>query len=323
MTRARLSIALDRYDRHMPFFLGQVGVTESLELVPLEVGMFPPRRHGVDRHGRMLRDQEFDVAEVSLSSYIIALSRGAPFTAVPIFPRRLFSQTHIFVAERSGLEHPRDLLCKPVAALGFQVTMSVVAKGDLRRDYGIDWRDLKWLTLWKEEIATPGLPITQLPPGTDPARLLLDGTAAALIHPHPPHEALSGRDGIRRLFLDTPSECERHFGRHGYLPIMHLLAIKTEVARRYPELPVQLMQMWNQAKAIAADYYHDPGFGLPALSRLTYERQQAVLGADVWTSGLAANRLNLTHFLDDMLDQGLISRPVSPEELFHSSVLAT
>jgi 4,5-dihydroxyphthalate decarboxylase len=56
---------------------------------------------------------------------------------------------------------------------------------------------------------------------------------------------------------------------------------------------------------------------------LTYERQQAVLGEDVWTSGLAANRLNLTHFLDDMLDQGLISRPVSPEELFHSSVLAT
>lgn len=323
MTRARVTIALERYDRHMPFFLGQVGQTDRIELVPFEVGMFPPRRHGVDRHGRMLRDQEFDVAEVSLSSYIIARSRGAPFTGVPIFPRRLFSQTHIFVAENSGFEHPRDLVGKKVAALAFQVTMSVLAKGDLRRDYAVDWRELKWLTLWREEIAAPGLPITQLPENTDPARLLLEGEAAALIHPHPPHEALSGRHGIRRLFVDTQGECERHFLRHGYLPIMHLLVVKDATVRREPELPVTLMQMWSEAKAIADDYYHDPGFGLPAFTRLTYERQKARLGEDVWTSGVRLNRVNLERFIYDMVDQGLIPRPLPLEELFHPSVLLT
>jgi 4,5-dihydroxyphthalate decarboxylase len=307
----------------MPFFLGQVGVTDRIELVPFEVGMFPPRRHGVDRHGRMLRDQEFDVAEVSLSSYIIARSRGAPFTGVPIFPRRLFSQTHIFVAEHSAFEHPRDLLGKKVAALGFQVTMCVLAKGDLRRDYAVDWRELKWLTLWPEEIAAPNLPITQLPANTDPARLLLEGEAAALIHPHPPHEALSGRHGIRRLFMDTQDECERHFQRHGYLPIMHLLAVKDATVQREPELPVTLMQMWNEAKAIADDYYHDPGFGLPAFTRLAYERQKARLGEDVWTSGMRLNRANLERFIEDMVDQGLISRPLPLEELFHPSVSLT
>jgi 4,5-dihydroxyphthalate decarboxylase len=323
MTKARLSIALDRYDRHMPFFVGQVGNTDGFELMPLEVGMFPPRRHGVDRHGRMLRDREFDIAEVSLSSYIIARSQGAPFTAVPVFPRRLFSQTHIFVAERSALRHPRDLLGKPVVAVAFQVTMSVLAKGDLRRHYGLDWRDLKWLTLWKEEISLPGLPITQLPPGADPVRLLLEGQAAALIHPHPPHEALSGRDGIRRLFIDTQAECEGHFRRCGYLPIMHLLVIKEDVARRHPALPTQLIEMWNQAKAIADDYYHDPGFGLSAFSRLTYEHQKNKLGEDLWTSGLNANRANLTHFMEDMVDQGLIPHALPIEELFHPTVRST
>jgi 4,5-dihydroxyphthalate decarboxylase len=323
MTKARVTIAFERYDRHMPFFLGQVGTTECIELVPLEVGMFPPRRHGVDRHGRMLRDQEFDVAEVSLSSYIIARSRGAPFTGVPIFPRRLFSQTHVFVAESSGLEHPRDLIGKSVVALAFQVTMSVLAKADLRRDYGVDWRDLHWLTLWKEEVAIPGLPVTQLPPDSDPARLLLEGKAVALIHPHPPREALSQRHGIRRLFVDTQAECERYFGRHGHLPIMHLLAVKDSVVRREPELPALLMQMWNEAKALAEDYYHDPAFGLPVFSRLTYERQKAVLGEDPWTSGLSANRVNLTRFIEDMVEQRLIPRAPALEELFHPSVMAT
>ncbi len=323
MTRVPVTIALERYDRHMPFFLGQVGRTERLELVPLEVGMFPPRRHGVDRHGRMLRDQEFDVAEVSLSSYIIARSHGAPFTAVPIFPRRLFSQTHLFVAESSGLEHPRDLVGMPVVTLAFQVTMSVLAKGDLRRDYGVDWRNLRWLTLWKEEIATPGLPVTQLPPGTDPARLLLEGQAAALIHPHPPHEALSRQHGIRRLFVDTQAECERYFGRHGYLPIMHLLAVKNSTVRREPELPVLLMRMWDDAKSLAEDYYDDPGFGLPVFSRLNYERQKAVLGEDPWTGGVRVNRIYLTRFVDDMVDQGLIPHAMALEELFHPTVLAT
>jgi len=323
MTRIPVTIALERYDRHMPFFLGQVGITDQVELVPFEVGMFPPRRHGVDRHGRMLRDEEFDVAEVSLSSYIMARSRGALFTAVPVFPRRLFSQPHWFVTESSGLRHPRELIGKPVVAVAFQVTMSVLAKGDLRREYGVDWRDLKWLTLWKEEIAASGLPVTQLPPDTDPAKLLLDGTAAALVHPHPPHEALSGEHGIRRLFVDTQQECERYFARHGYLPIMHLLAIKDRVAQRLPQLPALLMQMWQEAKTLTEDYYHDPGFGLPVFSRLAYERQQALLGENLWSSGLTLNRLNLTRFIEDMVDQQLIPRALALEELFHHSVLDT
>ena len=68
----RITLALDRYDRHVPFFLGQLSVPPDIDLVPLEVGMVPPRRHGIDRHARMLRKHEFDAAEVSLASYIVA-----------------------------------------------------------------------------------------------------------------------------------------------------------------------------------------------------------------------------------------------------------
>ena len=319
----RITLALDRYDRHIPFFLRQLNVPPDIDLVPLEVGMVPPRRHGVDRHGRMLRDREFDAAEVSLASYIIAKSRGAPFTAIPVFPRRLFSQNHIFVPENSRLRHPSELAGKRVIVWAFQVTMSVLAKGDMQRDYGLDWRKVTWLTEAPEEIAISGLPIRQLPKGADPVDLLRKGEADALINPHPPAAAMSGRDGIRRLFDDPAAECDRHFRRYGYFPIMHLIAVQEPSVAASPGLPSLLTRLWDEAKALADDFHHDPGYGLPALSRLAYERQQQHWADDIWPSGLAANRANLERFIADLVDQTLLSKPIAVEELFHASVLGT
>ncbi len=319
----RITLALDRYDRHFPFFLGQLDVLPAFDLIPLEVGMVPPRRHGVDRHGRMLRNAEFDAAEVSLASYIIAKSRGAQFTAIPVFPRRLFSQNHIFVSETSGLSHPSQLAGKRVIVWAFQVTMSVLAKGDMRREYGLDWRSVEWLTMFEEEMPVPGLPIRRLAEGSDPIQMLLDGEAEAFIHPHPPDTAISGKHGIRRLFEDTAGECQRYFKHTNHFPIMHLIAVKEATARAEPGLPRTLMSLWEEAKAIADADYHDPGFGLSALGRLTYEQQKINLGADIWPSGLAANLANLERFMEDMVDQQLISRPIPIEQLFCKSTLET
>jgi 4,5-dihydroxyphthalate decarboxylase len=319
----RVTLALDRYDRHVPFFTGQLEVPGDIDLVPLEVGMAPPRRHGIDRHGRMIHHKEFDAAELSLASYIIARTRGEPLTAIPIFPRRLFSQNHIFVSEGSDLRHPSQLAGKRVVVWAFQVTMSVLAKGDMQRDYGLDWRCVEWLTMHPEEVAVPDLPIRQLPQGADPIDMLLSGEADAFIHPHPPHRALSGTHGIRRLFEDPADECERYYRREGFLPIMHLVALQKEAVRRVPELPRLLMRLWQEAKSIADNFHHDPGYGILALGRLTYERQAQIMARDVWPSGLSHNRRDLERFVGDMVDQRLLDQPVPVEELFHESVRQT
>ena len=112
------------------------------------------------RHGGMasivtracLHDREFDFSELSLVSYIIARSRGEPLTALPVFPRRLFSQNHIWVRSDSCSLGPSDLRGKRVLVWAFQVTMSVLAKGDMRRDYGVDWREITWVTQYPEEM---------------------------------------------------------------------------------------------------------------------------------------------------------------------------
>ena len=87
-----ITLALDRYDRHIPFFDSTVRLPPQLkDLRVLQVVQHGSLRDGAARHERMLRDREFDAAETSLASYIVAKSRGLPFSAIPIFPRRLFS----------------------------------------------------------------------------------------------------------------------------------------------------------------------------------------------------------------------------------------
>ncbi len=320
-----LTLALDRYDRHVPFFSESVTAPEGLKYKALEVGMVPPRRHGVDRHRRMLRELEFDAAEVSLCSYIIAKTRGVPLTAIPIFPRRLYSQNHIFVNKRSGIEQPADLRGRRIGLWAFQVTMSVLAKGDLKSHYGIPWEDIRWVTEFPEEIAwDPGsLPIERAPAGKDLARMLIDGEIDGYIYPHPPALVQDRTDNVRRLFADADKECTRYTQSRGYYPIMHLIAVKEERIRERPSLAREIMAMYEEAKRQAYDFYHDPGYALIALARNEYERQIANIGADPWASGLKANAKNLQEFMAYMVDQRLLKAPLPMEALFHSSVLDT
>jgi 4,5-dihydroxyphthalate decarboxylase len=115
--------------------MGMVETLPSFSLQALEVGMVPPRRDGVDRHKCMLVGHEFDIAEVSLASDIISKRAGAPFCAVPVFPRRLFSQNHIFVKADAGIENPKRHDWKARCDLG--VSGHHVRSGEGRSAVGV------------------------------------------------------------------------------------------------------------------------------------------------------------------------------------------
>src|SRR5689334_24085465 len=182
MTQAKLTMALSHYDRHIPLFDGSVRA-EGADIEVLEVGQSNPLRHGQDRHERMLQRGEFDICELSLSNYLVAKSRNMPFTAIPVFPRRLFSLSQMWVRKDSGIKSPKDLEGRQVGLSTFQTTLSVLAKGDLQSEYGVDWRKISWVVAKEETVAfepMKGVAITIAPPGKKIGALLAEGEIDAL-----------------------------------------------------------------------------------------------------------------------------------------------
>ena len=329
MKKRTLKIALDRLDRHVPFFMDGVAAPHGVELRPLEVGLVNPEsyRDGADRHGRMFRDHEFDICEQSLASYIIARSRGdASLTATPVFPRRLFSQLCMFVNVDAGIETPRDLAGKRVGINSFQTTLCVLAKGDLKFEYGVPWEEIHWFVQREEELpwrSDGSISLRKVPAGTDAARMLVEGGLDAYVHPSPPPLIHERTDRVRRLFSDSRQESIRYFNKLGYCPIMHVMVFPRRVVDEAPWLPAATIEMWEQAKDKALSWYADPGFSLLLFSRNELDAQRRALRSDPWVSGLSANRANLERFMEYAADQKLIDEPVPVESLFHESVLAS
>src|ERR1051325_4997 len=192
MAQPKLTMAVSSYDRHFPFFDGSVAL-DGADLDVLLVGQSERLKHGVDRHERMLQKGEFDICELSLSSYLMARSRGMPFTAIPVFPRRLFSLSQMWVRKDAGIKSPKDLEGQKVGLSTFQTTLSVLAKGDLQSEYGVDWRKISWVVAKEETVAfepMTGVDIRLAPAGQKIGALLAEGAIDALFMPHPPKQVL-------------------------------------------------------------------------------------------------------------------------------------
>jgi 4,5-dihydroxyphthalate decarboxylase len=325
MANLRLTLALSHYDRHIPFFDGSVQA-EGVDLQVLEVGQSNPLKHGQDRHERMLQKSEFDICELSLSSYLIAKSRGMPFAAIPVFPRRLFSLSQMWVNRNAGINSPQDLIGKKVGLSTFQTTLSVLAKGDLQAEYGVPWRKLDWYMSKDEAVPIKpleGVKMQILKPGQKIGAMLEQGEIDALMVPHPPKEALRGSRNIRRLFVDPKAEETKYFRKNGYYPIMHVVAFKDQVLAQNPWLARSVLEAFDRAKAACVEYYDDPNWSRFVWGRHLFEEERIAFGEDPWSHGVRKNRANLERFIGYSLDQGLMEKKLEVEELFAPSTLDT
>jgi 4,5-dihydroxyphthalate decarboxylase len=323
MAETKLTLALSHYDRHIPLFDGSVTLP-GVTLQVLEVGQSSPLKHGQDRHERMLQKGEFDICELSLSSYLIAKSRGMPFTAIPVFPRRLFSLSQMWVNVSAGIKSPQDLIGKKVGLSTFQTTLSVLAKGDLQSEYDVPWRRISWYISKDEAVPLEpieGVHMQLVKPGQKMGAMLAQGEIDALMMPHPPKEALRGGGDIRRLFADPKAEEAKYYRKNGYYPIMHVVAFKNEVLEKKPDLARNVMAAFDRAKEICMEYYDDPNWSRFVWGRHLFEEERSAFGDDPWPHGVKKNRANLERFIGYSLDQGLMEKKLAVEELFAASTL--
>lgn len=324
MNKLRLSIAVGDYDRMRPLIDGDVQIDGVdpvfLRLSPEEIFF------------RAFRTQDFDICELSMSSTTVKMAAGdCPYVPVPVFPSRAFRHTSIYVNSQAGIEKPEDLRGRRVGLGEYQLTANVWARALLEDDYGVSPSEMEWVRGGFEEPGRtekirlnlpPDIRITDAPADRTLTDMLEKGEIEALIGPRMPR-AFDANGPIRWLFRDPVAAATDYYNRTGIFPIMHTLGIRRELVDAHPWLPATVYKAFEASKKACLVKLADTSATKVTLPFVEEQLQSArrLLGADFWSYGYEANKHVVDTFLDHHHRQGLSSRRVSAEELFHSSTL--
>jgi 4,5-dihydroxyphthalate decarboxylase len=272
------------------------------------------------RHWRMIRNHEFDVAELSMSNYLMAKYMGLPFAAIPVFLHRRFRHGFIFLNATKNIRKPTDLIGKKVGLRNFQATANLWIRGILEHEYQVPHRSIQWFKQDEEEVEwspPSGLNIQRVAAEKNVEKLLVEGELDALIHPELIQPILNKDRRVTRLFPGYRELEIDYLKRTGIFPIMHTTAIKQEVVEKYPWVPINLMQAFEESKKVAYKRMENPRIVPLAWFRHFLEEQDEILGADPWVYGLGdSNRKNLETLMQYSQEQGLLGRKMALEELF-------
>jgi len=272
------------------------------------------------RHWRMLRNREFDIAELSMSNYLMAKYTGLPFTAIPVFLHRRFRHGFIFLNTSKGIKKPADLLGRRVGLRNVQATANLWIRGILEHEHGLPHRSVHWFKQDEEEVDwTPpaDLDIQRIPADRSVETMLVEGELDALIHPEIIQPILDKDHRVSRLFPNYRDLEIDYYKRTGIFPIMHTTAIKQEIVDKYPWIAINLMQAFEESKKAAYKRMENPRIVPLAWFRSFLEEQEELLGHDPWVYGLdEVNRNSLEILMQYSREQGLLGRKMSLEELF-------
>lgn len=279
---------------------------------------------------RQLKHQEFEAAEMSLSSYLIARDRGFPeMIAIPVFPFRLFRHSAIYYHKGSNIARPEDLKGKIVGVPEYEITASVWARGILQHEYGVFPEEIRWRSGGEEQPGRKDKSRLELPPGVElqpiPADRTLDAMLAAgeidaLIAARMPPSYVRGDERVARLFPDYRAVEEAYFQKTGIFPIMHTVVLRRDVYEAHPWVAKSLQKAFLAAKSIAEEGLFKGLIEHIAMPWMLadMEAELRVLGREnFWPYGLGPmNRRTLEAFLDYSFEQGLVKRRFQLEEIF-------
>ena len=321
----KLTVASEDYDRFAPIRDGRVK-PEGIELNWLTL-------HVEEIFWRMIRHQEFDASELSLSGYILQRSQGIDdFVAIPVFPSRSFRHSAIYINANSGIERPEDLRGRRIGVPEYQMTAAVWARGLLSDDFGVKPQDLDWIQGGLEgsgrrpfvAVEPKGVRLQFAPDGKTLSQMVATGELDALISPRIPSTYV-GNDGPVRQLFPQPWVAERdYFARTGIFPIMHTFAIRREVLEKDPWVAQTMFKALLEAKRQAYGALFDTTalrITLPFLVE-HYESTVALMGEDYWSYGIEPNRQVIGTLMRYLVEQGMMPELLDIDSLFAKSTRA-
>jgi 4,5-dihydroxyphthalate decarboxylase len=321
MSKLNLSIAVGNYDRMRPLVDGEVqidGVDPVFMLHDPEEIFF-----------RAFRHVDFDITELSMSSYTVKTANGdCPYIGVPVFPSRAFRHTSIYIRTDRGIKTPADLRGKRIGIPEYQLTANVWVRLILEEDFGVKPNEMLWVRGGYEEAGriekinlnlNGGVEVVNAPEGETLSNMLANGDLDAVIGPRAPSCFTRGCPHVGYLFEEPMTEAKAWFQRSGMFPIMHLLGIRKTLVEQHPWLPFAVFKAFEKSKQVALERLSDTSATKVTLPFVEDQLRAAreLMGEDFWPYGLEPNRQTLERFLAQHYAEGLSSRLVSPEELFH------
>jgi 4,5-dihydroxyphthalate decarboxylase len=339
----------------------KLGVTNNPRFGPLIDGTIKSSRCNLDvvvttppeLFYRNLKNDEFDVFEMSLSEYLITRERAQAgrwqWCALPIFPAKAFVWLGLFVNPASGVRGLGDLRGKRVGVPDYVMTAALWFRVFLRELHGIEPRDLSWFIGRTKDLSHGGLlnldaqppadvSLTWLTAGQSFDVMLDRGEIDVAYGFAPRHDPklfslnidryggtpLEGNPRIAKLLTDGGcAVIKAFFQKTGVIPANHVIVAQRRLLEEHSWLGSEILQIFTDTKQAA---YEKSNFGTPAylyFDSLNRAEQQALFGDDPYPFGIAKNRPMLEMLFHSSQKQGLTKKLAVIEEVFYSGLLDT
>jgi 4,5-dihydroxyphthalate decarboxylase len=312
MPDTRLTLSCGDYDRTRPLIDGTVATPGlNLTMIPLP---------SAERHTRFVRNLEFDVCELQIAQYLGLKSRGAPITAIPVFPHRRFNHSCVMVRSDSNILRPEDLRGRRVGVHGHFNPIALWIRGVLQHDFNLPPSEIHWVADGSEDVpgwsAPSWLRIERAPAGRKMQDLLKAGELDAQILSDSGADASAINPIVRRLWPNYREVEMDYYRRTGIFPIRHLVVLRDEALRRDGDLAARLVRAFEDAKQQAYKCWADHRRSSLAWFGAEQEEERALLGPDPWPYSVKENQVVLETLLDYAFEQRLTERRLDIKEIF-------
>ena len=325
-----LSIALSNNARTRPIIEGRVN-PEGIKLMPTVV-------HPSEMFWRQLKYADFDISEMSLASFFIAVSRGeTDWVALPIYTMRHFFHTGIQVRADAKIKKPADLKGKRVGVPEYQQTSAIWSRGILQHEFGVKAQDIEWFMERLPDKShggstgfkpPKGVKFNQIPETTNIGEMLvrkeLDATLLYLTDRNLVDRSridIDAAPDIRLLFPDREAEARRYYKKTGIFPINHAMVVRRSLLKKYPWIALNIYSAFLKAKEESEAAMTEVLTPYLSAGIVDTKAKKAIDENDPLAYGIKAARPVLEMISQFVHEQGLTKRRVKVEELFAANTL--
>ena len=282
---------------------------------------------------RAIASAEYDVAELSMGSYLTCIARGEDaYVAIPVFLSRLFRHSAIYVREGAGIAQPSDLVGKRVGVPEYQMTAALWARGLLDDEYGVPPSAMHWFQGGLQEPGRhekvrldlpPDIRMEAIRPDATLEAMLLAGELDALITARTPPSFERAEPHVRRLFPDFRAVEKQYFAKTGIFPIMHLVVVRRALTEQHPWLANAVFDAFCEAKDLAVEHFSNVAAQRVTLPWFAAELAETrlIMGDDFWPYGVESNRRTLLPMLGYAHRHGMTARQLMLEDVFAPSTM--